>query len=314
MQVIHHSDDLGFTPAITARILQAWREGLLDGFSVLANGSDLEGAREGLAAEPDREARISAHLNLFEGPAQFPYERLPLITDMDGQLNASFGGLLRTWMLSPKRVKTMLLEQIEVEWRAQLERIVAACAPRKLSAVDGHLHFHMLPFLFPIAAKLAREFEIPEIRIAREPLHVSWRAGDSLSPAFAVNVIKNLVLRVCARSARRVASEHDLRAPDALVGLLYTGRMTETAARAGLAAAQRCGAQRVELLLHVGRATPDEALRWKGRADAASFPLSAARDAEYAALQALRADGARARESRADESRADEPRADEPRA
>jgi len=293
MQVIHHSDDLGFTPAITRRILQAWREGLLDGFSVLANGDDLAGVRRGLAAEPERPARIAAHLNLFEGPAQLPYERVPLIADVHGQLNARFGGLLRTWLLSPKRVKAMLLEQVEDEWRAQLTKIVGVCAPRRVTAVDGHLHFHMLPFLFPIAARLANEFEIPEIRIAREPWHRSSQARDWLTPAFAINAVKNVVLRVCSRPARRVAAEHGLASPDALLGLLYTGRMTAPAVRAGLRAAERAGAERVEVLFHVGRADADESARWHGRDDAAGFPLSAARDAEYAELQALRGVGAR---------------------
>ena len=63
--------------------------------------------------------------------------------------------------------------QVEIEWREQIKRVIEVFSPRSFTAVDSHDHVHMLPFLFPIAAKLAREFDLPEIRISNEIYHFS---------------------------------------------------------------------------------------------------------------------------------------------
>jgi predicted glycoside hydrolase/deacetylase ChbG (UPF0249 family) len=45
MQLIFNSDDYGFTSCITRRIADAWAEGLVDGFGIIANGDAVaEGA------------------------------------------------------------------------------------------------------------------------------------------------------------------------------------------------------------------------------------------------------------------------------
>jgi len=38
MQLIYHSDDMGATPSTSSRIMRAWEEGLIEGFSIFANG------------------------------------------------------------------------------------------------------------------------------------------------------------------------------------------------------------------------------------------------------------------------------------
>jgi predicted glycoside hydrolase/deacetylase ChbG (UPF0249 family) len=38
MKVIFHWDDIGATSCMTTRILEGWKGGFLDGFSIMANG------------------------------------------------------------------------------------------------------------------------------------------------------------------------------------------------------------------------------------------------------------------------------------
>jgi hypothetical protein len=75
--------------------------------------------------------------------------------------------------------------------------------------------------------------------------------------------------------------------PDALVGVLYTGRMTAAAAKAGIEAARRHGAREVEVIFHIGRADEEELPRWGGLPEIGAFYLSSARDREYEELQRL---------------------------
>ncbi|MEQ1566643.1 MAG: ChbG/HpnK family deacetylase [Myxococcota bacterium] len=278
-KILLHSDDIGMTPAVTDRIGAAWSAGLLDGFSVLANGTGLERLTALLAAEPERPVRIAVHLDLREGPSVVDPSRIPLLVDAEGNLASEFSDLAARWLTHGTSWRSALVGQVELEWRAQIERVLAVCAPRRPSAVDGHTHVHMLPFLFPIAARLAREYGIPEIRISRESLHLCT-PSDVVRPSFLVNLLKLVVLRVCSRMAEPVARREGLAGPGALVGILYSGRMTAAAARAGCAAA--LDAARIEVLFHIGRAHPGEG--GTRHTATSAFQYSPARDAEHAEL------------------------------
>jgi len=288
MKIIYHSDDYGLTSCITQRIADAWESGLLDGFSIMANGDALEEGRARLCNRATRMARIGAHLNLYEGKALAPHDRVPLITDSAGNLNCRFSGLLMRWTGSSAAGRRALISQVEHEWRLQIERVTEVCAPRPIDVLDGHLHLHMLPFLFPTVLGLAEEFGIGEIRIPRELFYISPAISDSLSPDFLLNILKNRVLALYAREARKAIGSSSLCSTDAFVGLLYTGRMSKSAAAAGIARCRRAGMKSVEVLFHIGRATHDEVMRWGIRTSTSNFSMSPMRDLEYAALRELR--------------------------
>ncbi|MBN1382511.1 MAG: ChbG/HpnK family deacetylase [Deltaproteobacteria bacterium] len=284
MKTIIHCDDLGTTRQMTLRILDCWRKGYLDGFSIIANGDALSEVFFGLKESSDREARIAVHLNLTEGRAILKAEDLSLIADSEGNLKCSFGRLLINGVLYTKRKKIELIRQIEKEWSAQMETVVNTVRPRSVIAIDGHTHIHMIPFLFPIAAKLAVEQGIPEIRISNEPFYLSKEPKDSSSLNFGINIIKHLVLKLCVKKAKKVAYLKGLKSADAFIGILYTGRMTATAAIAGIKAANKKHVQSVEVLFHIGRASHEEAVRWGKSPREGKFPLSEARDTEYGEL------------------------------
>jgi predicted glycoside hydrolase/deacetylase ChbG (UPF0249 family) len=279
-------DDVGATFAVTARAVEAWRQGLLEGFSILANGDGCASLREHLAAEPQRELRVAVHLNLSEGPPSAEPASVPLLLDDRGLLARGFAGAL---LGSSSRRRGEFLRQVEIEWRAQIAAVRRLIGDREIRALDGHRHVHMLPSLFPVAARLAGQEGVPEIRIAREVPYVSAAAIDTLWLGFPANIIKHLVLRLCSLRARQVAHRHELRHPSAIVGILYTGRMSRQAAASGLEAASRQGAAVVEVIFHIGRASQEEAGRWVGSPGMFRFYHHPYRDHEYRELRKLRA-------------------------
>lgn len=287
-QLIYHSDDLGATPEITQRILEAWERGLLDGFSVFANSDCFEAISERLAAHPDRPARISAHLNLWEGRPITPSGEIPMLVDPDGFFNIEFLGILKRYVLGPESAKKNISNQVEKEWRAQIERIASVIKPRPLSALDGHIHIHMLPFLFRIAAQLAKEYRIPEIRIVSEPFFFSGGRSGCASRHFLINVIKHVILQACVPFDLKIAAREGLKHPDALLGVLYSGMMSRSNILAGIQSAENHGAKRIEILVHIGRAADSELARWKGDRTKAGFVLDPHRDQEYIALSELK--------------------------
>lgn len=280
-QLVVHSDDMGMTRAVSERIGAAWRAGQLDGFSVIGNGAALAEVRAVLAADPSRPVRIAAHLNLCEGPSAADPSSVPLLVDGHGHLGNGFGGLSLRWLTSGADGRAALVDQVEREWRAQIARVAEACAPRPITAVDGHVHVHMLPFLFPVAARLARAHGIPGVRISREPFHLPPAWTDLVDPGLPINLVKHAVLRVCAVFAAPVAANEGLAAPRALIGVLFSGRMTAGAARAGCTAAVAApGAGQIEVLFHVGRARPDVDGAWSRDVGATAFQTSPRRDVE----------------------------------
>jgi predicted glycoside hydrolase/deacetylase ChbG (UPF0249 family) len=283
--ILHiHSDDMGATAHVTQRMLASWQAGVLNGFSVLANGAACDQMAAALGADATRPARIACHLNLSEGPSSARPDTVPLLLDAGGNLRHTFGSLIQTWLAN----RSALTRQVEIEWRAQIAALQQRIAPRKIAVVDGHMHVHMLPFLFPVAAKLAAEARIPAIRIAREPLFAT-DTSDLLKAYFYVNLIKHSVLKACSWLATPTARRHGLSSPTQMIGILYTGHMSLAAALAGVDAARRKNAAEVEVVFHVGRAAEDERNRWQGRDSMAAFYCSPLRDLEHAEAAKLAA-------------------------
>ena len=282
LKVELHADDLGATAGVNDGILSAWHKGGVDGVSVLANGDAVDAAAAEVNRHPEVPLRIVAHLNLSEARCVSSPSGIPLLINENGQLSRGFVGLWLLWLKSNNEAKQVLLEQVTAEWRAQISRVQQAFAPRKVDALDGHIHVHMLPFTFPVAVKLAKEFGVGQIRISSEVRHFSLK--DSLRFSYLVNIIKHQLLRFLAGPARRLAANSGLESPDAVAGLLYSGRMSRATIEAAAAAARRKGYESLEVICHPGRATSEEQQRWNGQPGLAGFYLSPDRDFERQTL------------------------------
>jgi predicted glycoside hydrolase/deacetylase ChbG (UPF0249 family) len=288
LKIIWHSDDMGATPQISSRIIEAWEKGLLDGFSIFGDASCPEIFKKSLDARPDQKARLAVHLNLWEGKPLLPARDVPRLVDADGFFNIEFLGLLKRYILCSRNEKTALLNEVEREWRAQIKTVLSMIKPRALTAIDGHIHMHMLPFLFRIAVRLAKEFNIPEIRIVREPIYLAGRAADFFSKNFMLNLIKRAILGVCAAWDTRMARMGGIAYPDAMLGILYSGMMSRENIKKGIRTAEKRGAKNIEVLVHIGKADASELDRWKGSREKADFVLSPSRDREYEDLALAR--------------------------
>jgi len=284
-----HADDMGATPNITTRLLDSWETGLIDGFSILGGSDHSELIASRLQALPDRPARIAVHLNLAEGRPLSPSTRSTRLVDGNGHFNIEFFGFLNRYYLpTNQRERNTLVSEVEREWRAQIEDVIKIVEPRPVAALDGHIHMHMMPFLFPLAVKLAGEYDIPEIRNVRESFYLSQNIKECLSKRFLVNCVKRAVLSRFSDKNAICAEAAGLKSPDRMLGVLYSGRMSRANILTGIAAARRQGAERIEVFMHIGRATNSELGRWNGNRSKASFAMSPWRDTEYEELTKIR--------------------------
>ena len=290
MKVIFHADDMGATPAVSRRILEAWRAGIIDGFSIVANGDGLDVVSRELSEEAGREARIGVHLNVSDGRSVLPRDEVGGLVDRDGYFRYGFSAIfLKLLACSPSK-RRRLLDQIEREWRGQIHRAREVCGGRRIRALDGHIHVHMIPFLFPVAAGLAVEEDIPEIRIPREIWPHSLGFGRIFSPRSLVNCLKWIVLRLLSSRARDLRGRYGIGGPEAFIGVLNAGRMTRQATRESLERLKRLGVESCEVLFHVGGAPVEEVSSWNPNLPTFRFLVSDGRRKEYEELSRLRAE------------------------
>lgn len=287
MKVWLHSDDAGATSSITTRILSAWNAGLLDSFSIITNGDACDQISQALNSNKDRPVRLSVHLNLSEGKTTLSKGEASLIADQEGTLHHTFGSLLLFWILRSSSAKQSLLQQIRDEWRNQIRTAKQLCGPRELSGVDSHNHVHMLPFLFPVAAELCREEQIPAIRLSREPFFISSILKENLRLSWLINLVKHFVLNVCARFDLIDLGGFGITGYE-IIGVQFTGMMSPGAVGSALAKERRNLPKEIEVVVHVGRASQTELGRWKHLPKAIPYFVSEWRDREFNNLPSIR--------------------------
>ena len=289
MELIFHADDLGATPSVSRKILEAWQAGLITGFSVIANGTGVGLILEELDENPELDARISVHLNVSDGKSVLPSEEVSGLVDRDGYLKHGFLGIFLKLIFSAPSTRRRLLREIEGEWREQIRRTKEICRGRKIRAVDGHIHVHMLPFLFPIAAKLALEEDIPEIRIPRERWSFSFQFERLLSLQFFANIVKWVLLRMLAGPALKLKRRFGLEGPQTFVGVLNAGRNTKLSVLSALNKLKKLEIDSCEILFHIGGAPEEEVAGWNPLNPTFKFLTSDGRRREYEELVRLKA-------------------------
>jgi chitin disaccharide deacetylase len=139
-KLIVTADDVGLHRGMTEGAIRAHREGIVTACSIVANGRAFDDAVARLKDVPALE--VGVHLALVE-------ER-PL-----------------TAMTFPKKwpyflIRPMSIRLIEHELRAQIEKVLATGL--RVTHLNGHQHLHVLPRLFALVTRLAREYAIGYVR------------------------------------------------------------------------------------------------------------------------------------------------------
>ena len=101
--------------------------------------------------------------------------------------------------------RVISIAAIERELRAQIERVLATGLP--VTHLNGHQHLHVLPRVFAVVARLAREYRIPYVRI------VDDRGGTARSLAMSA-------LSALGRRARDTSLTNDRTIGVAIAGHL----------------------------------------------------------------------------------------------
>ncbi|MFN0112697.1 MAG: carbohydrate deacetylase [Blastocatellia bacterium] len=201
-KLILNADDYGRCAEVNDAVEELIEAKRLRDVSVLANGQLADSAINFLQSKPHVSAGI--HLNAVEGRPVSATAEIELLTDKDGEF-AGLSELMLRWIKRPLAVS----RAVEIEWRAQLEKLLEARL--SLSHADSHQHLHAFPPAWRIAVKLCREYKIAGLRLPRERNNLPKRRAG----AFALNS--------SLRISRLLSSSLGLHHNDHLLGFKRAG-------------------------------------------------------------------------------------------
>lgn len=199
--LIVNADDFGYFRGVSEGIIEAATRGIVTATGVLANTArfetDIPLLRDCAALD------AGVHLNLTDGR--------PLTADMRARLTR-WGGRFpgKFAVVQAVMMGAIRTRDVQVEWRAQIERCLDAGL--KLQFLNSHEHVHMLPGLFKLVQNLADEYRIAHVRLANADL---WRSRGGGA------VIRGAIVRTLATVAGRRVAQPVAR----FVGLEASGKL-----------------------------------------------------------------------------------------
>ncbi|MBF0290129.1 MAG: ChbG/HpnK family deacetylase [SAR324 cluster bacterium] len=257
MQLIISADDYGLSEGITINILNAFDHGALSSTSMIANGRAFDHAMDEYKKRSG--LRLSIHLNFIEGSPVLPAEQVPLLVDDSGNFCHTFLSLWRQYLTSNRQYCHALKDQIQQEMTAQILKIAQCFDSTFQINIDSHLHLHMVPFVFDALLELHNQFSFSYVRLPQERLFLVEGRTESLKTYCSLSPVKNRLLNVLSKmyqaqlSARHIAHSHYF------VGILFSGKMTESVVRSALSRINPAEAGKItEILFHPGQALESE--------------------------------------------------------
>lgn len=239
---ILNADDFGLSFAHNRAILEGIQGGILKSASLAANGEAFdEAVQKIIPACPD--LGIGVHLNILEGKALSA--EIDKLTDINGNFNNSF---LKLFIKAYNYKDNLFFEQVEKEFRAQIEKVKNAGI--KITHLDSHKHLHVIPPIFDIVCKLAKEYGISQVRTHFEKPYIIPDIIMHLNSIYFVNIIRTTIFGFLTYFNKLKTDEYRLKTNDYLLGLEYNSMMTPLSISYGLIALKGQQDITVEAVIH----------------------------------------------------------------
>lgn len=213
--MIVNADDFGRSAGVNQAILRAHREGILTTASLMVNE---DGCAEAVALARDNpRLGVGLHLTLLCGRSALGPEAIPGLVDAQRQFSRN--PVAAGWRYFFHR---QLQPRLRAEIAAQFEKFRATGLP--LDHVNGHLHLHLHPRIFPLLMAEAEAWGITRLRLTWDPFTLnarlaSGRWGYRLSHAF--------VHWRLAKRARPILARRQIKHTQRVFGLLQDGHVDE---------------------------------------------------------------------------------------
>jgi hopanoid biosynthesis associated protein HpnK len=263
-KLIVNADDFGFTHGVNAGIVQAYKTGIVTSTTIMANGEAFEEAIELARANPG--LGVGCHLSLVGGRPVAPTSQIKSLVDADGALPPTL-----TKLALRLARRSVSLDEIVIEFRAQLERIAGHGI--KVTHLDTHKHSHTHPQVMRALALAAAEFGIRCVRNPFEHLFGGTSRGNVAKWSFMKQSALSAAIQPSAIQFKRLVRRSGLETPNRFFGVKLTGMLDSGAIQSMMESAWDGTA---ELMCHPGI--------YDGELERARTRLKRERERELAAL------------------------------
>ncbi len=234
-KVIINADDFGLTQGVNQGIVKAHQKGILTSTTLMANMPAFDQAVELAGTNP--ELGVGVHLNILRGHPLSTARTVGSLLSKELRFIPSVSTLLRQLAL-----KRLNLEEVEREFRAQVEKVQGAGIDP--SHIDSEKHIHMIRPLFRIVIKLAREYKIKKVRFIQENC-MTPRPGQ---------MFKSMFISLSSTSMKKKMVQEGIRSADRFYGVCDSGRITAAKLKQAL---HRAKEGVTEIMVHPGFITQE---------------------------------------------------------
>lgn len=290
-----HADDYGVTAQQAKRILSCHQSGVLNSISVLPNTPALGEALDLLdQIDPDgTQIRRVLHLNFVEGRPVAGAENVPELVDDTGYFDKSFMHFWRWNHTKRGAARKELIRQIKLEIAAQLQAVTGAFDYR-ITAVDSHQHYHMIPIVFDSLMEVLSETglgttQICQVRIPVDPTAPLRSNAQMRRGVPKINWVKWCILGAYVQRNKKILHSRGIEVP-VFFGIFYTCQMKKEVVEALLPAYRNYADKKnrdLELMFHPGSLTDCNELLDARSEELAVFYMSDDRYEEAECLKLL---------------------------
>lgn len=219
------ADDLGLHKSVNDGIVYLLKNNKINGASLMPNGEAFEDAVK--QCIDDRLPNIGIHFNLVEQKSLILGKQMP--KDHRVFFVKYLLGLIKK-------------DFIQRELKAQVQKVVKTGV--KPTFINGNQHLHLLPGIAGIVIKLAKEYDIPYIRVVNEPV--------SLFSGHLFRKLQLVFLRFLSKLAKKKIKNAGLECNNFFVGFTNAGNMNESDIRFAKKLAEQYPDSIIELGCHPG--------------------------------------------------------------
>lgn len=218
---ILNADDFGLNKYTNRAVLEGCINGFLTGASICANTDAFDSAINDILPDCSN-LSIGVHLNIVEGKS---LTKCNIITNSKGEFNKGYLYFLLN------RNNQKLLDEIEVEFRAQIEKVKSVT---EIDHIDSHVHIHSIPQIFELVCRLAKEYNIEYVRTQYEKPFLVPSFIKNFNHKFPINLVKLLLLNYFTKINRKTVKKYGLSTNDYIVGVTYTSMMDSDVIKSAL--------------------------------------------------------------------------------
>lgn len=234
--LILNADGFGLSNAENQAVLEGYVNGFLTSANICTNTDSFDSAVYNIL--PDcANLSLGINLNISQGT---PLTNCNLLTNKHGNFDMSFMNIYLN------KNNYSLLKQIEAEFRAQLEK--AQKSGLRLYQISTLEHIHVIPEIFELVCKLAKEYNIDYVRTHDEELYFVPKIFKHLNFQYMKNLINVGKFKSFTNKNKQTAYKYDLKTNNCIIGIGYNKMMDIETVEQGLQMIEENGI--TEIVIH----------------------------------------------------------------